>query len=54
MAAYLARFKGPSRQHSASDLAVFTTWCTDRDLDPLTVQRGHLELYLRWLQETRH
>jgi integrase/recombinase XerD len=54
VAAYLTRFKGASRQHSASDLAVFTTWCTDRSLDPLSIQRGHLELYVRWLQETRH
>ena len=45
--AYLGRFKNASRQHAASDLRVFLTWCADRDLDPLTLHRAHLELYVR-------
>ena len=53
MAAYLARFKGQSRLHTDSDLRVFLGWCTARGLDPLTAQRHDLELYVRWLQETR-
>ena len=53
MAAYLGRFQGASRAHAASDLGIFLTWCTTRGLDPLTVHRAHLELYVRWLQETR-
>ena len=53
MAAYLARFKGQSRLHTDSDLRVFLGWCTARGLDPLAAQRHDLELYVRWLQETR-
>src|SRR3954471_955573 len=53
VAAYLARFKGQSRVHTESDLRGFLTWCVDRELDPFTATRPHLELYLRWLQEVR-
>jgi len=51
--AYLARFKGSSREHTESDLPCYLTWCAERTLDPLTVQRPHLELYVRWMQEAR-
>jgi integrase/recombinase XerD len=51
--AYLARFKGSSREHTESDLRCYLTWCAERDLDPLTAQRLHLEMYIRWMQETR-
>jgi site-specific recombinase XerD len=53
VAAYLSRFKGSSRDHTASDLRCFLTWCAERGLDPLTARRPHLELYIRWMQETR-
>jgi site-specific recombinase XerD len=53
VAAYLARFKGSSREHTESDLRCYLAWCAERDLDPLTAQRLHLELYIRWMQETR-
>jgi hypothetical protein len=33
VAAYLARFKGSSRDHTASDLRCFLTWCAERGLD---------------------
>lgn len=52
-AAYLGRFKGLSRQHCASDLTVFFTWCTNKHLDPLAAGRADLERYVRWMQETR-
>jgi integrase/recombinase XerD len=52
-AAYLARFKGSSRDHTESDLRCFFAWCTERGLDPLAAQRPHLELYIRWMQEIR-
>ena len=51
VAAYLARFKGESRVHTESDLRGFLTWCEDRELDPFTATRPHIELYVRWLQE---
>jgi hypothetical protein len=53
VAAYLARFKGSSREHTESDLRCYLAWCAGRTLDPLAVQRPHLELYIRWMQETR-
>jgi len=53
VSAYLARFKGSSREHTESDLRCYLTWCAERGLDPLAAQRPHLELYIRWMQETR-
>ncbi len=53
VAAYLARFKGQSRAHTESDLRAYLTWCSSHSLDPLTAQRPHLELYIRWMQESR-
>ncbi|HEU4492208.1 MAG TPA: tyrosine-type recombinase/integrase [Jiangellales bacterium] len=51
--AHLARYRGRSRDHTASDLRVFLLWCAERDLDPLAAQRAHLELHVRWCQEVR-
>jgi hypothetical protein len=34
-AAYPARFTGPSRQHTVSDLRCYLSWCAERGLDPL-------------------
>jgi integrase/recombinase XerD len=51
--AYLARFKGLSRVHTESDLRAYLSWCAERNLDPLSAHRPHVELYLRWLQEVR-
>ena len=50
-AAYLARFKGSSREHTESDLRCYLTCCAERGLDPLAAQRPHLELYIQWMQE---
>jgi hypothetical protein len=52
-AAYLARFKGSSREHTESDLRCYLSWCAERDLDPLAVRRPHQELYIRRMQEIR-
>jgi site-specific recombinase XerD len=51
--AHLARFKGISREHTCSDLTVFVTWCAERGVEPLAARRGDLELFVRWMQETR-
>lgn len=51
--AHLSRYRGTSRRHTESDLAVFFDWCQDRRLAPLAAQRNDLELYLRWLQDVR-
>src|SRR6266480_2395187 len=53
VAAYLARFKGSSREHTESDLRCYLAWCAEHGLDPLAAQRPHLELYIRWMQEIR-
>ena len=53
VAAYLARFKGTSREHTAADLRCYLAWCAERGLDPLAARRPHLELYIRWMQEFR-
>jgi len=53
VAAYLARFKGISRNRTESDPRCYLTWCAERGLDPLAAQRPHLELYIRWMQEIR-
>ena len=53
VAAYLARFKGSSREHTESDLRCYLSWCGARGLDPLAPRRPHLELYIRWMQEVR-
>ena len=53
VSAYLARFKGSSREHTESDLRCCLAWCAEQTLDPLAVQRPHLELYIRWMQKIR-
>ena len=52
-AAYLARFKGSSREYTESDLCRYLAWCAEQGLDPLAALRPHLELYIRWMQEIR-
>src|SRR5438034_10254430 len=49
VAAYLARFKGSSREHTESDLRSYLAWCAAQGLDPLAAQRPHLELYIRYI-----
>jgi integrase/recombinase XerD len=53
VAAYLARFKGNSREHTESDLRCYLAWCAEHGLDPLAARRPQLELYIRWMQEIR-
>src|SRR5512135_3084274 len=53
VAAYLARFKGSSRERTQSDLRCYLTWSAGRGLDPLAARRPQLELYIRWMQEIR-
>ncbi|MVU81606.1 tyrosine-type recombinase/integrase [Nocardia sp. ET3-3] len=52
--AYLARFSIVSRIHTRSDLRLYFSWCTERDLTPLTVTRTEVEHYSLWMRETRH
>ena len=50
---YLARYKGDSRKHTASDLRVFLDWCSRHELAPLVAKRAHIELFMRWMQEVQ-
>jgi len=52
VAAFLGRYRGLTRQHTASDLRCFLVWCADIGLDPLAARRAQLELFLRWMQDT--
>ena len=52
-AAYLACFKGSSREHTGSDLRCYLAWCAEQGLDPLAVQPPYMGLYIRWMQEVR-
>ena len=52
VATYLARFTGISRTRTESDLRCYLAWCAEHGLDPLAAQRPHLELYIRWMQES--
>ena len=54
IAAYLARYRGQTLRHADSDLRAYLTWCQLRALDPLAARRPHIELYVRWMQETQH
>jgi hypothetical protein len=53
VAAHLARYKGQTRAHTASDLKTYLSWCRDHGLEPLQAKRAHVELFLRWIQEVR-
>lgn len=53
VAGYLARYRGETRRHAESDLRAHLTWCQERALDPLAARRLHVELYVRWMQQTR-
>ncbi|WP_298457633.1 tyrosine-type recombinase/integrase [uncultured Cellulomonas sp.] len=54
VAGYLARYRGETRRHAESDLRAYLTWCAERRLNPLAARRPHIELYVRWMQETRN
>jgi site-specific recombinase XerD len=53
IAAHLSRYQGLSRMHTESDLRVYLHWCVGHGIAPLEVGRSDVELYVRWLQETR-
>jgi hypothetical protein len=49
LASFLARYRGATLRAYKQDLLAFLRWCAARQLEPLRVQRPHLELYLRWM-----
>jgi site-specific recombinase XerD len=48
---YLARCKSEkTRRAYMEDLRNYFAWCETQELEPLTVKRVHLDLYVRWMQ----
>ena len=51
LASFLARYRGATLRAYQQDLLALLRWCAARQLEPLQVQRPHLELYLRWMEQ---
>ena len=51
VAAFLAGYSGGTRVSYTTDLRIFAEWCHERDLNLLTVERPHLELFARWMEQ---
>jgi len=52
---FLLGYRNPrTRAAYTADLRQWFTWCTDADLDPLTVRRPHLEAFTRWLEANEY
>jgi len=51
LASFLARYRGATLRACQQDLLAVLRWCASRQLEPLQVQRPHLELYLRWMEQ---
>lgn len=52
IAGYLAKFRGTTFTDYRTDLRHFLDWCDRNGLAPLQARRPHLELYVRWLEDT--
>lgn len=51
IAAFLAGYKPTTRRVYANVLKTYTGWCAQNGIDPMTVRRFHIELFIRWLEE---
>lgn len=49
---YLARYRGTTFKDYNTDLRIFLRWCEGNNLAPLLAIRPHIELYVRWLEQT--
>jgi integrase/recombinase XerD len=52
LAGFLARYKGGTFREYRHDMRVYFDWCARNGLHPLQAKRPHLELYVRWLEQT--
>ncbi len=50
VASFLARYRGLTLRAYRQDMLAFLRWCAERRLEPLSAERPHLELYLRWME----
>jgi integrase/recombinase XerD len=48
---FLVGYSGPTRDSYRTDLRMFTSWLAARQVRLLDVERTHIELYGRWLEE---
>jgi integrase/recombinase XerD len=53
-AAFLAGHREPTRSHYAMVIRQWFDWCDTHGLRPMEVQRVHLELWLRDMEERQH
>lgn len=51
-AAFLLGYSGQTRRAYSNDLRHFFLWCAEASVDPLELQRHHVNLYVRMLEET--
>jgi len=51
VAGFLTRYSGPTRTSYATDLRQFFSWCAQMDLQVFAVQRGHVELWARAMED---
>ncbi len=51
LASLLTRYRDATLRAYQPDLLAFLRWCAARQLEPLQIQRSHLELYLRWMEQ---
>lgn len=53
-ASFLGRYSNPATRNGyASDLKIFFGWCGRNGMDPLTVRRVHVQLFVRYLEVER-
>ena len=52
MGGFLAGYSGMTFEAYTLDLRQWSQWCLDHDLDFFEVRRAHIELFVRWLEET--
>ena len=50
---YLANYEGQTRGLYEYHLSNWFQWCADHDLAPMTVDRAHVAMYVRYLSEIR-
>jgi site-specific recombinase XerC len=51
VAAFLAGYTGATRVSYTTDLRIFAGWCQETGVNLLRVQRAHLELFARWMEQ---
>jgi integrase/recombinase XerD len=52
--AFLLAYEESTRTAYSADLRAWFSWCGDHDLDPLSVQRAHVDAYARTLGEVEN